>query len=73
MPSANRIELLIMEMEYNKVAIEEKIETEYATVKKSQLDLVRQLDELTENARSTQRTYMYANQTINIYDHDRYL
>ena len=53
------VELLITEMEYNKVAIEEKIETEYATVKKSQLDLVRQLDELTENARSTQRTYIY--------------
>lgn len=47
-----------MEMEYNTVAMEEKIETEYATVKKSQLDLVRQLDELTENARSTQR-YVY--------------
>ena len=44
-----------MEIDYNKGALEEKIETEYSNVKKKQSDLVRQLGELSENARSTQR------------------
>lgn len=44
-----------MEIDYDRGALEEKIEAEYSNVKKKQLDLARQLGELSESARSTQR------------------